>query len=105
MHTKKVVCFFIVLLLFSTVTCSVGALPDTTVTFRGGGITINLTYPEEAHPNDNIWHNATLTANIALTLRNLTLVIRSPVDSVWQDVTSWSLSNRVLQENANLTEE
>ena len=105
MRAKKIVYFFSMLLLFSAFICTAGASPTTTVSFRGAGVTIDLTFPEEAHPDDNIWHNATLTANIALTLRNLTLVIRAPVNSIWQEATSWALSNRVLQENASLTEE
>jgi len=105
MRAKKIVCFFSVLLLFSGLMCSADALSTTTVTFHGAGITINLTFPEEAHPEESIWHNATLTANTVLTLYNLTLVIRAPVDPTWQEATSWSLSNRVLPENANLTEE
>jgi predicted nuclease with TOPRIM domain len=105
MPAKRIVCFFIVLLLLSTLTCSARALPDTTVTVHGAGVTIGLTFPEEAHPDDNIWHNATLTANSELTLYNLTLIVKAPVNSNWQEATSWSLSNRVLQKNESLMEE
>jgi hypothetical protein len=105
MHTKKKGYFLSVLLLFSAFMCTVGALPETTITFRGGGVTIEMTFPEEAHPGESIWHNATLKADAALTLYNLTLVINAPVNSIWQEATSWSLSNRVLSENAVLTEE
>ena len=104
MQTKKIGYFLSTLLLFSGLICSVGA-STTTVSFHGSGVTIDLTFPEEAHPAESIWHNATLKANTALTLYNLTLVIKAPVDSTWQEATSWSLSNRVLSENANLTEE
>ena len=86
MPAKKTVCFFIALLLLSTLTCSVGALPDTTITFRGAGVTIDLTYPEEAHPNRTITHNVTITANTAVTLQNFTVVIKAPVNSGWQVV-------------------
>jgi predicted nuclease with TOPRIM domain len=104
MQAKKIGYFLSTLLLFSGLIYSVGA-STTTVSFRGGGVTIDLTFPEEAHPDDNIWHNATLTANTALTLHNLTLVIKAPVDSTWQDVTGWYLFNRVLQENESRMEE
>jgi len=96
--------YFLTLLLFSVLVCSVGALPDTTVSFRGGGVTIDLTFPEEAHPTYYIWHNATLTANTGLML-NLTLIIRASVDSTWQEITGWYLPNRVLQENESRREE
>jgi len=105
MRAKKVFCFFSVLVLFLGLIGSVNSLPDTTVSFRGGGVTINLTYPEEAHPTDYIWHNATLTANTGLTVLNLTLIIRAPVDSTWQEITGWYLPNRVLQENESRVEE
>ncbi len=100
MPAKKIVCFFIVLLLFSTLTCSVGASSDTTVSFRGAGITINLTYPDEARPAESIWHNATIIANTALTLRNLTVVIKAPVNSSWQEVfTGKDERNIFMQQN------
>jgi hypothetical protein len=85
--------------------CIVDASPDTTVVFRGVGVTIDLTFSEEAHPGESIWHNATLTANIGLTLHNLTLVIKAPVDSTWQETTGWYLFNRVLTKDENRTEE
>jgi predicted nuclease with TOPRIM domain len=104
MRSKKS-CFFLVLLLFSTLTCSVGASSDTTVTFRGAGVTIDLTFPDEAHPEESIWHNATLTANTDLTLYNLTVVIKAPVDSTWQETTGWYLFNRQMQESETRMEE
>jgi predicted nuclease with TOPRIM domain len=103
MQTKKIG-YFLTLLLLSGLIYSVGA-STTTVSFRGGGVTVDLTFPEEAHPTDYIWHNATLTANTALTLYNLTLVIKAPVDSTWQEITGWYLFNRVLQENESRMEE
>lgn len=104
MRFKKFVYLFSVLLLISAL-LPAHVLSTTKTTFHGDGVVVDLTFPEEAHPDDYIWHNATLTANIAFTLRNLTLIIRAPVNSIWQKVTSWSLSNRVLQENASLMEE
>ena len=86
MRVKRIVCFFIVLLLFSGLMCSVDAVSDTTVSFRGGGVTIDLIYPEEEHPAKQVWHNITITANAALTLHNFTVVIKAPVNSNWQVV-------------------
>jgi hypothetical protein len=103
MLAKRIVCFFIALLLFSGLMCSVDAVSDTTVSFRGGGVTIDLTYPEEAHPTDSIWHNVTVTANTALYLRNFTVVIKAPVNSGWQVVfTGKDETNRYLSANATL---
>jgi hypothetical protein len=103
MQAKKLGCFLGILLLFSAFMGSVNAEP-TTVPFHGVGVTIDLSFSDEAHPGDSIWHNATLTANKPINL-NLTLVVNAPVDSIWQEATSWSLSNRVLPENATLSEE
>src|SRR3989304_922194 len=69
MRAKKIGYFLSVLLLFSGFVCSVGALPDTTVTFRGNGVTIDLTFPDEAHPLDNIPHDLTITANTDIILQ------------------------------------
>jgi predicted nuclease with TOPRIM domain len=86
MRAKKTVYFFSILLLFSGLMCSVNALSDTTVSFRGGGVTINLTYPKEAYPNITITHNVTITSTTAATLRNFTVVIKAPVNSGWQEI-------------------
>jgi predicted nuclease with TOPRIM domain len=104
MPAKRIVCFFSALLLLSGLICSAYAVSDTTVSFRGEGVTIELTFPEEAHPGESIWHNATLTANSDITY-NLTLIVEASIDSTWQEATSWSLSNRVLPENDSRTEE
>jgi predicted nuclease with TOPRIM domain len=77
--------YFLTLLLFSGLICSVGA-SNTTVSFRGGGVTVDLTFPEEAHPNTTITHNVTITSITATTLRNFTVVIKAPVNSGWQEI-------------------
>ena len=86
MQAKKMVYFFSALLLFSMLMCSVNAASDTTVSFQGGGVTIEVTYPEEAHPAENIWHNVTLTSTGDTTLRNFTVVIKAPVNSSWVEI-------------------
>jgi predicted nuclease with TOPRIM domain len=84
MQAKKTVCFFSVLLLFSMLMCSVNAASDTTVSFRGGGVTVELTYPEEAHSNTTITHKITITSGTIVTLRNFTVVVKALVNSSWQ---------------------
>ena len=104
MPAKKKVCFLIVLLLLSTLTYSVGALPDRTVTFRGAGVTIDLAYPEEAHPNATITYNITITSSTATTLRNFTVIIKAPVSSGWQEIlNSQDTFSQPLRKSYNLT--
>jgi len=85
MQAKKIGYFLSTLLLFSGLIYSVSA-STTTVSFRGGGVTIDLTFPEEAHPNTTITHNVTITSSTAATLRNFTVVIKAPVNSSWQEI-------------------
>ena len=101
MQAKKMG-YFLTLLLFSGLICSVGA-STTTVSFRGGGVTIDLTFPEEAHPDTTITHNVTITANIALTLQNFTIFIYAPVNAIWQEVKNQTITSWDLLENENLT--
>jgi predicted nuclease with TOPRIM domain len=86
MRAKKLVCFFTALLLFSGLMCSVNAVTDTNVSFQGRGVTIELTYPEEAYPAESIWYNVTLTSTVVTTLRNFTVVIKAPVNSGWVEI-------------------
>src|SRR3989304_3890617 len=86
MRVKKIVYFLSFLLISSALTFCAGAAQTNSVSFHGVGVTVDLAYPEEAHPNDSIWHNMTITANTALFLRNLTVVIKASVDSSWQEV-------------------
>ena len=86
MRAKKIVFSFIMLLLFSALTGSVGASSDITVSFRGAGVTVDLTFPEEAHPNATITHNVTITAHTNVTLQWFTLFIYAPVNSSLQEI-------------------
>jgi predicted nuclease with TOPRIM domain len=86
MYPKKIGYLLSVLILFSAFMYTVDASPDTTITFRGGGVTINLTFPEEAHPAESIWHNVTINNATATTLLNFTAVIKAPVSSGWVEI-------------------
>jgi uncharacterized protein YoxC len=103
MQTRKIACFLSILLLFSGSSCTVGALSNPSVSFHGVGITINLTFPEEAHPLDNISHNITITAKTALTIQNFTIFIYAPVNSSWQEVKNQTITSFDLLQNQNLT--
>ena len=100
MQTKKIG-YFLTLLLFSGLIYSVGA-STTTVSFRGGGVTIDLTFPEEAHPTETLTHNVTITAHTDLSLQSFTLFIYAPVNATWQEVKNRTISWDFL-ENENLT--
>jgi hypothetical protein len=102
MQAKKVGCFLCILLLFSAVIGSVHAEP-TTVTFHGVGVTIDLTFPEEAHPAESISHNISITANTDLTLQNFTIFIYAPVGPNWQEIKNQTITNLDLSENQSFT--
>ena len=103
MQTKKIACCLSILLFFSGSLCTVGALSNLSVSFHGVGITISLTFPEEAHPLDNISHNITITANTALTIQNFTIFIYAPVNSSWQEIKNQTITSFDLLQNQNLT--
>ena len=88
MHAKKTGCFLSLLLLSTAFLFTVDALPDSTASFRGVGVTIDLTFPEEASPLDNIFHNLTITAYNFVNSLNITLVIYAPIDLAWQIIDS-----------------
>jgi uncharacterized protein YukE len=85
MQTKKMGYLLIVLLLLSGFAYTVNAA-TTTVTFRGSGVTIDLTFPDEAHPLETITHNLTITSNANMTLQTFTISIKAPVNSSWQEI-------------------
>jgi predicted nuclease with TOPRIM domain len=104
MQSKKTVVFFSTLLLLSMLMCSVDASSDATVSFSGGGVTIDLTYPEEAHPNSTITHNITITAIATTTLQNFTTVIKASVNSSWVEIFSaQDTFSKLLPSSYNLT--
>jgi hypothetical protein len=101
MQAKKIGCFLSILLLFSAFMGSVHAAP-TTVIFSGGGVTVDLTYPEEAHPNTTITHNVTITANSNLTSINIGILVYAPVNSTLQLIKNQPVSWGALYENNSL---
>ena len=101
MFPQKKACILTALVLFSVLVSQVRASPNLT-TLRADGVTIGITFPEEAHPLDTITHNVTIAAHTALTLQAFTLFIYAPVNSSLQEI-----KNRTLTwdftENENLT--
>ena len=101
MQIKKTCYFLISLLLFSGLLYSVDA-STTTASFCGGGVTIDLTFPEEAHSNIVITHNATITANTDLSSINIGVLVYAPVNSNLQLIKNQPLSWGTLYENQSL---
>jgi predicted nuclease with TOPRIM domain len=84
--------------------CSVDASSDATMSFSGGGVTVYLTYPEEARPSATISHNITITAIATTTLQNFTTVIKASVNSSWVEIFSaQDTFSKLLPHSYNLT--
>ena len=98
MKIKKIACFLSLILFFSGSLCTIDALSNPSVSFHGVGITINLTFPEEAHPLDNISHNITITANTAVKM-NFTIFIYATVNSSLQEVFNQNITSFTLNQN------
>ncbi len=98
----------IVVLLNSFLLSVAMAATTPSLNFHGVGLTVNLTYPEEAHPNEEIYHNVTITSQTDLTISNLTLTIYGTVNQTQQEITnlalfSWTLENDTLTNRINFT--
>jgi hypothetical protein len=98
MKITKAACFLGTLLLISELICNAVASTSSTdastatLSFRGIGITVDLTFPTEAHPAETITHNVTITANISLSLQSFSLFIDAPVNSTLQEVKNRTIS-------------
>ena len=102
MQTKRIVIFLIsTLLLFAGLVYAVKA-STTTVSFHGDGITIDLIFPEEAHPNTTITHNLTITAHTDLSLQSFTIFIYTPINETWQEVKNRTITGWDFLENETL---
>lgn len=87
MQTKKKVTIFSLLLLAFGFLFNVKAAPNPVV-FQGNGVLVDLMFPEEAHPLDNIYHNLTITAQTYLSPLSITVSIYAPINSAWQIIGS-----------------
>jgi hypothetical protein len=103
MRAKKIGFFLSLLLLSSAFMFTVDALPDTAISFHGVDVTIDLTYPEEAHPNTTITNDITITANINLTSINIGIGIYAPVNSSLQLIKNQPFNLGTIDENYTLT--
>ena len=102
MPAKRIVCFFIILLLLSGLLYKTCSSSTNTVSFDGVDVTIDLIFPEESRPNRTITHDVTITANTNLKLRNFTLFVYAPINSVLQYITNETVAFPSMQENQSL---
>src|SRR3972149_234322 len=84
MQAKKIVSIISLLLISTGFIFNIEAAPTNTVTFRGAGVMVDLIFPEEAHPLDDIYHNLTITAYTFVSPLSISLNISAPVNSSWQ---------------------
>jgi hypothetical protein len=103
MRAKAIVSLVIILVLVFGNIHEADALSVSDISFRDAGVTIDLTFPEEAHPTDTITHNLTITAYTPLLLQNFTLVINALVDMTWQQVYKEQIFSQPMQQNEDLT--
>ena len=103
MHLRNKGCLLAALILLSTLICGVWALPSPNASFQGGGITVDFKYPDEAHPNSNITHSVTVTANTNLSSIIMGVLIYAPVNSTLQLLKNQPLGWGALNENENFT--
>ena len=85
MRTKNVV-YFLSLLLMSSVFVYCAGAQTNNVSFHGAGVTVDLAYPEEAHPSNTTAYNETITHDISIrndtpsTLQSFTMVVTAVVN-------------------------
>lgn len=103
MRVKTVVSLVIILVFLFGLINDVGALLVNNVSFRGGGVNVNLSFPEEAHPIENTTHNLTITSLTSLVLQNFTLVIKVLSNMSWQNVYQEQILSQNMQQNEDLT--
>lgn len=95
--------FLLVVLLNSLLLSGTLAISTSSLAFHGVGLTVNLDYPEEAHPTEEIYHNVTITSQADLTISNLTLTIYGTVNQTQQEITNLALFSWKLDLNNNNT--
>ncbi|MHA2326524.1 MAG: hypothetical protein ACXACB_14045 [Promethearchaeota archaeon] len=92
MSIRKLLCPLIILLLCSTVLSSINAQPFSVLSFHGVGITVELVFPEEAHPEDNIDHNVTINSQTNPEIEVFNLTIYGTINQTIQEIKSLFLS-------------
>jgi len=97
--TTKKICYPIIAIFLITIfTQTYIANATSSLTFHGVGIDVDLDFPQEAHPQDNIYHTVTITSKISPYINNLTLTIYGTVNQVQQEITNLALISWSLQD-------
>jgi len=102
MRIQSSVCVFATLFFLFGQIYGSGDSSTNDFSFHGAGVTIDLKFPEEAHPLENISHNLTITANTDVFLQNITLFIYAPVNSTWQHIRNQTITWGLLRKNQSL---
>jgi ribosomal protein S15P/S13E len=101
MH-KRGVYLLTVLILFGAFIYGVKASSNPVVTLQVSGVTIDVEYPEEAHPNSTITYGVTITANTNITSLNIGVFIYASVNSTLQLIKNQPITWATLHENQSL---
>ncbi len=86
MLLKEKLLFLITLILLAGFIYGAQASQTDTVSFSSAGVTINSTFPEEAHPLEVVSHNVTITSTSPVTLRSVTIVVKAQQGQSWQEI-------------------
>ena len=86
MLLKEKVHFLIALILTAGFIYGAQASQTSTLTFSSAGVTINSTFPEEAHPSEVVSHNVTITSTNPVTLLSVAIVIKAQQGQSWQEI-------------------
>jgi uncharacterized protein YdcH (DUF465 family) len=78
--------------LCSAIFSTVNAFSFSSLSFHGVGITVELVFPEEAHPEDNIDHNVTITSQTNPEINVFNLTIYGTINQTLQEIKSLFLS-------------
>jgi len=86
MLLKEKLLFLISLIILAGFIYGARASQTDTVSFSSAGVTINSTFPEEAHPLEVVSHNVTITSTSPVTLRSITIVVKAQLGQSWQEI-------------------
>jgi hypothetical protein len=86
MLLKEKVHFLIALIIIAGFIYGAQASQTSTLTFSSAGVTIDSTFPEEAHPSEVVSHNVTITSTNPATLLSVAIVIKAQQGQSWQEI-------------------
>lgn len=102
MQVRKAIALLSVVLFFAIPIHNVIAASTMTESFRGNGITVDIEFPDEAHPAETITYNVTITANTNLILQKFNITIWLQTNSTTLHIRNQTTTEWNLLENENL---